>query len=203
MRKWWRWPRGDSREEGQTAVAIPLRGIVHLQGVGDIGLTEDLFAGTRGESRRLEGFSLSFDSPVPGLAIQYMAHLQDTGDTQWVSEGQFVGTRGQSRRLEGFAIRLVGTAAPRYTVLYMAHLQDMGDTGFYQDSQFCGTRGQSRRLEGMLVRVLPQHLLMAQGIQPDRAVEVGEPAQIGEPEPEFRAALPRPVVAAAGYWPRA
>jgi Clostridial hydrophobic W len=202
MRKWWRWPGGDSREEGQTAVAIPLRGIVHLQDVGDIGLTEGLFAGTRGESRRLEGFSLSFDSPVPGLAIQYMAHLQDTGDTQWVSEGQFVGTRGQSRRLEGFAIRLVGPAAPRYIVLYMAHLQDMGDTGFYQDSQFCGTRGQSRRLEGMLVRVLPRHLLMAQGIQPDRAAEVGEPAQIGAPEPGFNPGRAGERGLAEGCWPR-
>ena len=93
-----------------------------------------------------------------------MAHLQDFGDTPWISEGQFVGTRGQSRRLEGFAIRLVGPAAPKYAVLYMAHIQDMGDTVFCQDAEFCGTRGQSRRLEGMLVRVLPQKALIAQRI---------------------------------------
>jgi uncharacterized protein YjdB len=162
MRKWWRSPGRDSRAAEQTAGTIPLRGIVHLQDVGDVALTEGLFAGTRGESRRLEAFSLSFDPPVRGLAMQYMAHLQDSGDTQWVSEGQLVGTRGQSRRLEGFAIRLVGRSAPRYTVRYMAHLQDIGDTEFCRDSQFCGTRGQSRRLEGMLVRVLPRGYAITQ-----------------------------------------
>jgi hypothetical protein len=139
-----------------SAPAIPLRGVVHLQDAGDAGIIHDSFAGTRGQSRRLEGFSLQFDPPVPGLSLQYMAHLQDLADTQWVSAGEFVGSRGQSRRLEGFAIRLTGPAAPGYTVMYMAHLQGTGDTGFCRDSQFCGTRGQSRSLEGMLVRVLPR-----------------------------------------------
>jgi hypothetical protein len=139
-----------------SAPAIPLRGVVHLQDVGDADIIHDSFAGTRGQSRRLEGFSLQFNPPVPGLSLQYMAHLQDLADTQWVSAGEFVGTRGQSRRLEGFAIRLTGLAAPGYTVMYMAHLQGTGDTGFCRDSQFCGTRGQSRSLEGMLVRVLPR-----------------------------------------------
>jgi hypothetical protein len=139
-----------------SAPAIALRGVVHLQDVGDVGIIGDSFAGTRGQSRRLEGFSLQFDPPVPGLFLQYMAHLQDLADTAWVGTGQFVGTRGQSRRLEGFAIGLAGPAAPRYTVMYMAHLEGTGETGFCRDSQFCGTRGQSRRLEGMLVRVLPR-----------------------------------------------
>jgi hypothetical protein len=88
--------------------------------------------------------------------MQYMAHLEDIGDTQWIDEGQFVGTRGQCRRLEGFAIRLAGPSAPGYTVLYMGHLQDIGDTGVYMDSQFCGTRGQARRLEGMKFAVMPR-----------------------------------------------
>ncbi|WP_394339317.1 hypothetical protein [Methanosarcina sp. UBA5] len=36
-----------------------------------------------------------------------MAHLQDTGDTQWMSEGQFVGTRGQSRHVEGICVKVL------------------------------------------------------------------------------------------------
>ncbi len=149
-------PGSPGRPDTRAPAPIPLRGIVHLQDLGDVGLIHGSFAGTRGQSRRLEGFLLRIDPPVPGLAMQYMAHLQDIGDTQWVDEGQFVGTRGQSRRLEGFAIRLVGPAASRYSVLYMAHLRDTGDTWFFRDSQFCGTRGQSRRLEGMLVSVTPR-----------------------------------------------
>jgi Common central domain of tyrosinase/Clostridial hydrophobic W len=129
--------------------------LVHLQGIGDTTTHDDQFAGTRGQSRRLEGFQLFFNPQVPGLSMQYMAHLQGIGDAPFVNEGQFIGTRGQSRRLEGFAIQLTGPAATSFDVVYMAHLQGSGDTPFFQNGQFCGTRGQSRRVEGILVRVSP------------------------------------------------
>ncbi len=132
---------------------LPMDVLVHLQDIGDLVFSEDNFAGTRGQSRRLEGFQLSFHHPHEDLSMQYMAHLQDIGDVPWVSEGQFVGTRGQSRRLEGFAIKLTGNHASEFTVRYMAHLEGTGDTGWYSDGQFCGTRGQSRRVEGIVVEV--------------------------------------------------
>ncbi len=130
-----------------------LRVLVHLQGIGDRTFRDNEFAGTRGQSRRLEGFQINFNPPVAGLSMRYMAHLQGIGDVPFVNAGQFIGTRGQSRRLEGFAIRLTGTQASNYNVFYMAHLQRSGDTAVYQNGQFCGTRGQSRRVEGILVRV--------------------------------------------------
>jgi hypothetical protein len=135
---------------------VPMAGLVHLQNIGDTGLVNDRFAGTQGQSRRLEGFAIHFQPPVQGLSMKYMAHLQDIGDTAFVNEGQFVGTRGQSRRLEGFAIELTGPLAATHTVMYMAHLEGSGDTGFFRDGQFCGTRGQSRRVEGILVHVAPR-----------------------------------------------
>lgn len=128
--------------------------LVHLQDIGDLVFSEDDFAGTRGQSRRLEGFQLSFNPPQDGLSMQYMAHLENIEDVQWVTEGNFVGTRGQSRRLEGFAIKLTGKLASQFTVQYMAHLQGIGDSGWFSDGEFCGTRGQSRRVEGIRVRVL-------------------------------------------------
>lgn len=128
--------------------------LVHLEGIGDLAFHEDEFAGTRGQSRRLEGFQLSFNPLLDGLSMQYMAHLQGNGDVAWVSGGQFVGTRGQSRRLEGFAIKLTGKHASEFTVKYMAHLEGTGDTDWYSDGQFCGTRGQSRRVEGICVKVV-------------------------------------------------
>jgi len=139
-----------------TMSTVPLTGLVHLQNIGDVDFLNDEFAGTQGQSRRLEGFQIQFDPPVPDLSMRYMAHLQDIGDVSWVHEGQFIGTRGQSRRLEGFAIELTGPASADYSVMYMAHLQGLGDTGFFRDGQFCGTRGQSRRVEGMLVHVGPR-----------------------------------------------
>jgi hypothetical protein len=134
----------------------PVTGLVHLQNIGDVNLLTDRFAGTQGQSRRLEGFQLQFTPNLPGLSMRYMAHLQGIGDVPFQNEGTFIGTRGQSRRLEGFAIELTGQLAPRFTVLYMAHLEGTGDTGFFRDGQFCGTRGQSRRVEGILVHVNPR-----------------------------------------------
>lgn len=128
--------------------------LVHLQDIGDLVFHEDEFAGTRGQSRRLEGFQLSFTPRLDGLSMQYMAHLENIGDVPWVSEGQFIGTRGQSRRLEGFAIKLTGKHASEFTVEYMAHLQGTADTRWFSDGEFCGTRGQSRRVEGICVKVV-------------------------------------------------
>lgn len=133
-----------------------LQVLVHLHDIGDRTFRENEFAGSRGESRRLEGFQLDFTPTVPGLGLRYMAHLEGIGDVQFVTNGQFVGTRAQSRRLEGFAIELTGPSAGGFTVEYMAHLQDIGDTALFSDGQFCGTRGQSRRVEGVLVRVRPR-----------------------------------------------
>jgi hypothetical protein len=135
---------------------LSLRVLVHLQNIGDTLFRDNEFAGTRGQSRRLEGFQIDIASAIPNLSCRYMAHLQDIGDVPFVNEGAFVGTRGQSRRLEGFAIELTGAAAANYDVFYMAHLQDMGDTQFYSNGAFCGTRGQSRRVEGILVRIEPK-----------------------------------------------
>lgn len=133
-----------------------LRVTVHLQGIGDVRYRDNEFAGTRGQSRRLEGFQLQLATAVPNLSLRYMAHLQGIGDMAFVPAGQFMGTRGQGRRLEGFAIELTGSAAKNYNVRYMAHIQGIGDTGYYDNGKFCGTRGQGRQVEGMLVRIEPK-----------------------------------------------
>lgn len=139
------------------AATLPnaIRGAVHLEGFGDRPLTEDVWAGTRGQSRRLEGFQLNLH-PVLRNGIQYMCHLQNTGDTPWLPEGAFCGTRGESRRLEGFAIRLRGVMAQHFNVKYQCHLENIGDTAVMQNGEFCGTRGQSRRLEAMRVWLEPK-----------------------------------------------
>lgn len=140
----------------QTAGSLGLAVMVHMQDIGDRQFREGQFAGTRGQSRRVEGVSIALSPPVSGLSIQYMAHLQDVGDTPWVADGTFVGTRGQSRRMEGIAIRLAGPLASQYNVVYRCHIQDVGDSAWMRNGAFCGTRGQSRRLEGIEVAVVPR-----------------------------------------------
>ena len=57
---------------------------------------------------RVEGFQINIDPPIPGLNVEYMAHVEGVGDTPWLSEGELAGFRGQAKRIEGFAVRLSG-----------------------------------------------------------------------------------------------
>lgn len=135
---------------------LPLVVTAHIEGIGDQTFAAGQFAGTRGQSRRLEGVAIAFAAPIPGLSIQYMGHVQDVGDTGWMADGQFLGSRGQSRRLEGIAIRLAGPQAGNFNVVYRCHIQDVGDSQWMSNGAFCGSRGQSRRLEGLEVSVVPR-----------------------------------------------
>lgn len=135
---------------------IPLSVLVHIQGLGDRQFGAKEFAGTRGQSRGIEGLQIRQANPIPGLKLEYSAHLAGVGDTPWMSEGQYVGTRGENRQVEGFAVRLTGERASQYSVRYSAHVQNKGDTAVLADGQYCGTRGQSLRVEGLRVWIQPR-----------------------------------------------
>lgn len=138
---------------GTQTGSMPLTILVHIQGLGDRQFASKEFAGTRGQSRSLEGFQLRLANALPGVKLEYMAHISGVGDTPWVSEGQYLGSRGENRQVEGFAIRLTGESANQYTVRYSGHIQNMGDTPVMGDGQYCGTRGKSLRVEGFRVWV--------------------------------------------------
>ena len=71
-------------------------------------MTQGNFVGTRGQSRRLEGFAIRVVGPEAyKYDIFYAAHLQDIGDTAEFKNGGFCGTRFQYRRLEAIKVRLV------------------------------------------------------------------------------------------------
>lgn len=129
----------------------PMDILVHVQNIGDLNGRDSTWVGTKGNSLRLEGFSISPKGTTPGLEIEYMCHLQDIGDTNWKKAPDFCGTRGQGRRLEGFAIRVVGPSASAYDVSYQCHIENEGDSQTYSNGQYCGTRGRSMRAEAMLI----------------------------------------------------
>jgi hypothetical protein len=138
---------------GTPTGSMPLTVLVHIQGLGDRQFASKEFAGTRGQSRSLEGFQLRLANAMSGVKLEYMAHISGVGDTPWVTEGHYLGSRGENRQVEGFAIRLTGESASRYTVRYSGHIQNMGDTPVMGDGQYCGTRGKSLRVEGFRVWV--------------------------------------------------
>jgi uncharacterized protein YjdB len=125
--------------------------VVHLAGLGDIACRDGSWCGTRGESRRLEGFEIRLPEKPGDVRLTYMCHIEGTGDTSWLNEGDFCGTKGQAKRLEGFSIQLEGQDAGNYNIAYQARVQDIGDTPVLRNGEFAGARGESRRVEAMRV----------------------------------------------------
>ena len=135
------------------AIPVGLKVLAHIQGIGDRTFSDREYAGTRAQGRRVEGFQIKIEPPVPGLNLQYMAHVEGVGDTAWISEGELAGFRGKAKRIEGFAVRLTGSEADKYDVFYTAHIQNVGDTPAAANGQYCGTRGKGLRVEGVTVWV--------------------------------------------------
>jgi hypothetical protein len=125
--------------------------LVHLGGLGDVACRDGSWCGTRGESRRLEGFAIQLPQPPGDVRLKYLCHIEGAGDTPWLSEGEFCGTKGEAKRLEGFSIQIEGQDAGNYNIAYQARVQDMGDTPVVRNGEFAGTRGESRRVEAMRV----------------------------------------------------
>jgi hypothetical protein len=137
---------------------IGLKILVHLQGIGDRVFGPEEYAGSKGQSRRLEALEMRIDPPIPGLNLKYMAHVSGIGDTPWLNEGELAGARGQAKRIEGFGVQLTGPEASQYEVFYNAHIQNIGDTPVLSHGQYCGTRGRGLRVEGIKVWIQPVDL---------------------------------------------
>jgi hypothetical protein len=129
--------------------------------------SEGQLAGTRGQSLIMAGFSVAMNKDIHGVELEYMAHIQNRGDTGWVKAGTFLkGDTGSAitifnqafsltdpERVEGVAFRLKGDNANAYSVMYRGHLEGTGDTDWYKDGEFCGTRGEHRRLEAFVIHI--------------------------------------------------
>lgn len=142
---------------GKTGNAIGLKVLVSIQGMGDRTFAAQEYAGTKGQGLRIEGFQVNIHPAIPGLSLQYMAHISYVGDTPWTNEGQLVGARGQAKQIEGFALKTAGPEASKYDVFYTAHIQNMGDTQVYSNGQYCGTKGKSLRVEGLKIWLQPKN----------------------------------------------
>jgi hypothetical protein len=142
---------------GKAGNAIGVKVLVHIQGMGDRTFAAQEYAGTKGQGLRIEGFQVNIHPAIPGLSVQYMAHIAYVGDTPWINEGQLVGARGQNKQIEGFALRTAGPEAAKYDVFYTAHIQNMGDTQVYSNGQYCGTKGKSLRVEGLKIWLQPKN----------------------------------------------
>jgi len=143
-------------------IELGLEVIVQLEGKGKQIFRNNQFAGTRGEKRGLEGFSIRIDPHISGLTLKYTVHVWDPTDKRKSSqdttahEGEWVGARkGESCNLSGFTIEPIGELAGDYEISYKAHISGwLEDTPFFINGDFCGVRTKDRRIEGIQVGIV-------------------------------------------------
>ena len=142
---------------------LPIEGYVWLQDIGRVNFAGSGYAGTRGESRRMEGFQLDLVDPPGQLAIQYQVYASNIGWMPVVDGGQYAGTKDRGLGLQAFRIKLLNPAIEPdggvYCLQYMTHQQDNGDVS----SPWADTDGMTipydgdgsgLRLEGLAVTVI-------------------------------------------------
>lgn len=137
----------------------------HIQNEGDKMVVQvKPTLGTRGKSRRIEGFSVKIGEPAlrDKLKVVYDANLSPSDDskkakkendcrtTKAGKDGEFAGSKGSACEIVGFRVSLEGEYAQYYTVKYKAHQAELGDSAEYRDGATCGG---SKRIEEITIWV--------------------------------------------------
>ena len=112
----------------------------------DNGTGNSGWAGTMGESRRVEGIKFEIVQGPPGVVISYRAMVQDIGWTEWVNNGAEGGRPGQGRQVEAIQVYLQN-ALPNTYLHVNTWVADWGELGWVRGLWIAGTTGQSRRME--------------------------------------------------------
>ncbi|MDR1386912.1 MAG: L,D-transpeptidase family protein [Propionibacteriaceae bacterium] len=117
------------------------------------------YAGTVGQSRRLEAFSVDLDPGSYEGSIRYQIHVENLGwlkgDDSWYENGQVAGTTGRSLRSEAVKIELTGDLSSTHQVYYRVHSATLGWLDWAHDGQIAGTTGFGLRAEAVEIRLLP------------------------------------------------
>lgn len=105
---------------------------------------EGEIVGTTGQGKRLEAFVIN----SADIKFRYKAHLEDEGDTPWVTNGHVVGTMGLGRRIEAIWIDA------DIKIKYRVHMQGTGWSDWKENGEMAGTIGESRRIEAIQIEVI-------------------------------------------------
>lgn len=137
--------------------AVEIPSVSYSAHVQDIGwqnpVSDGNMSGTEGQSRRLEGISISV-SNIQDLGVRYSTHVQDYGWLGYVADGQVSGTTGQAKRLEGIVIELTGSKANNFDIVYRVHAENYGWLPWVKNGVLAGTVGEGKRLEAIEIKIV-------------------------------------------------
>jgi hypothetical protein len=129
--------------------------LLHIEREGDRRFESAGWAGTRGQRRRVEAFSVCpLETLTPG-DVQYKAFGPNGRETPWVSDAKLCGTRGRGIPLTGFAVRIAPHLQDRFDVVYEGAFFDSGVTGTMRNGEPCVPTVKDDPLEAINLRVVP------------------------------------------------
>ncbi|MFU0800638.1 MAG: glucosaminidase domain-containing protein [Xylanivirga thermophila] len=138
------------------------------------------FAGTAGESRRIEAINVriisnntSGEEVYDGIKFSGSGHVESYGNLngEYIVEGVTtrLGTMGKGKRIEGLSLKLTNPPA-NMILVYRGHVQGHGDMPkagsqnvwkdpkdgslWLKSNGYIGTKGESKRIEGIQLRLI-------------------------------------------------
>lgn len=126
--------------------------VLHIEREGDRRFEAAGWAGTRGQRRRVEAFSVR---PLERLSpgdVEYKAFGPNGRETPWVSDAKLCGTRGRGLPLTGFAVRVAAHLRDRIDVVYEGAFFDSGVTGTLRNGEPCMASIKDDPLEAINLR---------------------------------------------------
>jgi hypothetical protein len=130
--------------------------VLHIEREGDRRFEAAGWAGTRGQRRRVEAFSVRPLDTLTAGDVEYKAYGPNGRETPWVSDAKLCGTRGRGLPLTGFAVRLAPHLRDRFEVVYEGAFFDSGVTGPMRNGKPCVPSVKDDPLEAINLRVVPR-----------------------------------------------
>lgn len=118
--------------------AQPLWILAHIDGAGDVQGAPGAWVGDPYGSKRLEGFSLHWDTAPAGVDIRYTCVVEGMGRTPAAATGQFVGTRGRDAAIKSVTMTLIGERSDAWRLAAQAAFSRSGP------SSPCGSGAEMR-----------------------------------------------------------
>ncbi len=109
-------------------------------------------AGIEAQSLRMEALKINLKYQNYSGDIEYSAHIQNVGWSDYVKNGSTVGTI--DKRMEAIRVRLTGEMANKYDVYYRVYATDIGWMGWAKNDEKAGTESYGLPIEAYQVKLV-------------------------------------------------
>lgn len=136
-----------------------------------------IICGMYGDDITVESLGLELKNSIKPGNLEFQAHIQSFGWSDWIAGGGVAGEAELAKRIEAVKIRLTGELAEAYDIYYRVYVNTMGWTAWTCNGDMAGTEGLSKGIESIEIK-----LISKEGIPPkDGAVYAAAEERIAVP----------------------